>query len=320
MAVHTPLRFLFMRRLVSVLTDNQTPLKHTNILRRTGNTRTLSTASLRCKENDGDSSGTSQLGTKLTSRQAGLLRGRRPLSPLERVSRLLPQEALGPELMQLREQNQQDLDGGENTQTPNSHCIQEESGTEVAAKEEEVESHVASDTQELRTSFHQEEEQVLSTVPGDSLVTFGELLIAEYQKKRRVEFRKMFQLETGARLQSSWGFILHDDIAGKPAGCFLKTSRGVLIFIRRAALEDYVLYMKRGPAIAYPKVWSKLTFLHEDLKQSPVSECVILFSGCIDHVADDGCHRGRLCAGIRFWVRGHDSVPVQSRSAFILMS
>ncbi|RVE56967.1 hypothetical protein OJAV_G00211510 [Oryzias javanicus] len=166
---------------------------------------------------------------------------RRHLSPLERISSLLPQEVLSPEVEQLREQTQQEQDGD------TSRDFTQEAGT--VSKLEDLETHVASEAAEVpNTSFHDEE-----TLPGECFLTFGELVIAEYRKKRRVEFRKMFQLEAGSRLQSSWGIILHDDIAGQPAGCFLKTSRGVSISIRRASLEDYVLYMKRGPAIAYPK-------------------------------------------------------------------
>ncbi|KAK7905233.1 hypothetical protein WMY93_017840 [Mugilogobius chulae] len=88
---------------------------------------------------------------------------------------------------------------------------------------------------------------------GETLLTFGEFLVAEYRKKGQLEFRKMFKLQHRMRLQSSWGVIPHEDVDGKPAGTFLKTNRGVSILIRRASLEDYVLYMKRGPAISYPK-------------------------------------------------------------------
>lgn len=91
-------------------------------------------------------------------------------------------------------------------------------------------------------------------LPGEHLLTFGELLLAEYRKKGRVEFRKMFQLQDGQRLQSSWGTIGHSDIVGRHAGDFIRTIHGTPILIRRPNLEEYVLYMKRGPAIAYPKV------------------------------------------------------------------
>ncbi|KAM6973296.1 tRNA (adenine(58)-N(1))-methyltransferase, mitochondrial [Aplochiton taeniatus] len=111
---------------------------------------------------------------------------------------------------------------------------------------------LGSETPDIGTLSY-EEGQTTPTLPAERLLSFGELLIAEYRKKGRVEFRKMFQLQEGLRLQSSWGTIGHSDIAGKPCGQFLSTTRGVLILIRRASLEDYVLYMKRGPAIAYPK-------------------------------------------------------------------
>uniref|UniRef100_A0A3Q3W396 tRNA (adenine(58)-N(1))-methyltransferase n=1 Tax=Mola mola TaxID=94237 RepID=A0A3Q3W396_MOLML len=119
--------------------------------------------------------------------------------------------------------------------------------------QEELASHLASDAPLETNTSGPDEAAGWPTLPGESLLAFGELLVAEYLKKQRVEFRKMFQLQSGARLQSSWGILQHDHIVGQPAGRFLKTGRGVPIFIRRASLEDYVLFMKRGPAISYPK-------------------------------------------------------------------
>ncbi|KAK1893650.1 tRNA (adenine(58)-N(1))-methyltransferase mitochondrial [Dissostichus eleginoides] len=150
-------------------------------------TRTFSTAFVNCNENKGDDSDPSPLSSNLTFRQA-LLSKRRPLSPLERISSLMPQEALSPEVMQLRdEQNQEDPEEEANIHTQEEH--------EAIPKEEDSETHHASDA----------------------------------------------AMETD------------EDKAGQPAGRFLKTGRGIPILIRRPSLEDYVLYMKRGPAIAYPK-------------------------------------------------------------------
>ncbi|KAM9340994.1 tRNA (adenine(58)-N(1))-methyltransferase, mitochondrial [Symphorus nematophorus] len=194
--------------------------------------RTFSAGSVKYNEKERDGSGTSPPSTELSPRQPLLSRRRRPLSPLERISGLLPQDALSPEVLQLREQDQRDT----NIQP------QEESG-------HDSESHHASDA---APDAPLDGDNSL-TLPGETLLTFGDLLVAEYRKKLRVEFRKMFQLQAGGRLQSSWGTIQHEDIAGQPAGRFLKTGRGVPILIRRASLEDYTLFMKRGPAIAYPK-------------------------------------------------------------------
>ncbi|XP_015818193.1 tRNA (adenine(58)-N(1))-methyltransferase, mitochondrial isoform X1 [Nothobranchius furzeri] len=161
-----------------------------------------------------------------TSGQALLSRRRRWLSPLDRISSLLPPDVLGPEVMQLR----QEQDG------------------EATIHQEPDEEHL----EETKAPSSQEKGQRSPTLPGESVLTFGELLMAEHRKKQ-VHFRKMFQLQSGARLQSSWGVIPHNELAGRPAGRFLKTNTGVPIFFHRPSLEDYVLNMKRGPVIAYPK-------------------------------------------------------------------
>ncbi|XP_023148701.1 tRNA (adenine(58)-N(1))-methyltransferase, mitochondrial [Amphiprion ocellaris] len=256
MAVHVPFRLLLMHRLVTVCSSSQRHIKHRDMLFKVSKirkeVRSFSIACVKCNNKEADSSDCSHLRTESTSRRALLSRSRRSLSPLERISSLLPQDALSPEVMQLREQ---EPDEDTNIQLSVRHSTQEESGHNMSVNEVNPETFRAEDAEaEANTaSLHHDERQAWPTLPGESLLTFGELLIAEYRKKRRVEFRKMFQLQTGVRLQSSWGTIPHDDMAGQPAGRFLKTSRGVPIFIRRASLEDYVLYMKRGPAIAYPK-------------------------------------------------------------------
>ncbi|TKS86269.1 tRNA (adenine(58)-N(1))-methyltransferase, mitochondrial [Collichthys lucidus] len=242
MAVQMPFAGL-LHRLLRISTCSQRLLCNRGILAKLHKcrreVRTFSTGSVTWNQNEGDDPESSSLSTKLTSRQALLSRRRRSLSPLERISGLLPQDALSPEVMQLREQNQQDV------QVPVTHCTPEESGLGESPKEDDSENHHA--------AVEPHTQETSATLPGESLLAFGEQLVAEYRRKGRLEFRKMFQLQAGTRLQSSWGTILHDDIAGQPAGRFLKTGRGVPILIRRASLEDYVLFMKRGPAIAYPK-------------------------------------------------------------------
>lgn len=265
MAVQMPRAGLaFVHRLVRVGTTSQRHLSHRDTIvklhKRSREVRTFSTGSARCNEKEGDQSDPSPLSTQLSSRQALMSRRRRSLSPLERISSLLPQDTLSPEVLQLREQGQEDPGEDANVQVPAAHSARDESGQEAIPKEDDSGAHHASDaadTSETQSNraFHEEETWRSPTLPGDSLLVFGELLIAEYVgSKGRVEFRKMFQLQPGTRLQSSWGIIMHDQIAGQPAGRSLKTNRGFSIFIRRASLEDYVLYMKRGPAIAYPKV------------------------------------------------------------------
>uniref|UniRef100_A0A8D3AXA5 tRNA (adenine(58)-N(1))-methyltransferase n=1 Tax=Scophthalmus maximus TaxID=52904 RepID=A0A8D3AXA5_SCOMX len=262
MAVQMPLGgFLCMHRLVRMCTSSQRHLRHRDVLvrltKRRSEIRTFSTGLVKCKESEHEDSDSSGLSAELTSRQAPPARRSRPLSPLERISGLLPRDALSPEVMQLREQNQQEAEEDANVQESFAQSTQEQSGhpetpagTEATPKEDESDNDHSSDaTTEPSTS----ERLIPATLPGESLLVPGELLVAELYKKGRMEYRKMFNLQTGTRLHSSWGFIPHDDIAGQPAGQFLNTSLGAPVLIRRASLEDYVLYMKRGPAIAYPK-------------------------------------------------------------------
>lgn len=191
------------------------------------------------KRSQNDEEGESASSAQLSARRALLSRWRRSLSPLERVSSLLPQDALGPDVTQLRDQNQ------EGPARAFSVC---EPG------QEDPERRLSEGSEDLNPSHPSQEEGRPKTLPGETLLQFGELLMAEHLRKRQVEFRKMFQLQPAGRLLSSWGVIPHDDIVGQPAGRFLKTSRGVSILVRRPSLEDYVLCMKRGPNIAYPKV------------------------------------------------------------------
>ncbi|KAM4625126.1 tRNA (adenine(58)-N(1))-methyltransferase, mitochondrial isoform 2-T2 [Polymixia lowei] len=226
-------------------------------------------------EGEGDNSDQSPLNPNSAPR---LLFGRRrPLSPLERISSLLPQDSLSPEVLQLREQNQEKPNNGVNVQKDHSSLNESDThscnaqtesahpethmGDDPLPKEDISDAHGAfdtavrpngSETQGYGT-FPYKGDNIPTALPGESLLMFGELLIAEYRKKGRVEFRKMFKLQEGVRLQSSWGTIGHDDIAGGPSGRILTTTHGIPILIRRPSLEDYVLYMKRGPAIAYPK-------------------------------------------------------------------
>lgn len=185
---------------------------------------------------------------ELTSRSTLLSRKRRSLSPLERISGLLPQDALSPEVMQLRDLSETETT--DETELSETLLIQDDGGLSQDDSDIPEEPKTPSD------HSHEvlEDEGSCPSVPGERTLAFGELLIAEYFKKGQVEFNKLFQLQSDARLISKWGFIQHKDIVGKRAGQFLKTGEGVPILVRRASLEDYALLMKRGPAIAYPKV------------------------------------------------------------------
>lgn len=192
------------------------------------------------KRSQNDEEGESVSSKQLSARCALLSRRRRSLSPLERISGLLPEDALGPDVTWLRDQNQEGL-----------------AQVSEVCEPEVLETQQSGGPNNMNPSHPSQEEDGPQTLPGETRLRFGELLMAEHLKKRQVDFRKMFQLQPAGRLLSSWGVIPHNDIVGQPAGRFLKTSRGVSILVRRPSLEDYVLYMKRGPNIAYPKVGAR---------------------------------------------------------------
>jgi len=60
-------------------------------------------------------------------------------------------------------------------------------------------------------------------------------------------------LSEGNRFQSDKGTVEYDAIIGSPEGSVITTSRGTALIALRPRLADYVLRMKRGAAVMYPK-------------------------------------------------------------------
>ncbi|XP_068928224.1 tRNA (adenine(58)-N(1))-methyltransferase, mitochondrial isoform X1 [Petaurus breviceps papuanus] len=80
----------------------------------------------------------------------------------------------------------------------------------------------------------------------------GDLLYAEFQKGENI-FKRLFKLEATGQLSSNWGAIPYKEMIGKFPGQLLRSSIGYHFLLRRPALEEFVLFMKRGPTISYPK-------------------------------------------------------------------
>uniref|UniRef100_A0A803TQ81 tRNA (adenine(58)-N(1))-methyltransferase n=1 Tax=Anolis carolinensis TaxID=28377 RepID=A0A803TQ81_ANOCA len=140
-------------------------------------------------------------------------RRRRPLSPLERLSRLLPEELLSPEVQALR-------------------------GDEP-------------------------EPEVIPKAPSKDIpFQLGELVLAEVRRRRNGEFKRLWRLASAeGALNSTWGAVPHREILGRLPGQVLRTSAGHSLLVRRPTLEEFVLLMKRGPTIAYPKDISTMLLL-----------------------------------------------------------
>ncbi|XP_067099709.1 tRNA (adenine(58)-N(1))-methyltransferase, mitochondrial [Osmerus mordax] len=284
MSVNVPMgASLLMQRVVRTCTTNIAQQRcrplHSKVefSKWTLNTRTFGTSPV-WANNNGSNKNTSDpsLPNRMqTSRPGSQFGRRRPLSPLERISQLLPQDALSSEVAQLRE-HKQDEDEKPTEMCPQEDCNKlddfvtdaqrakggdESTGTQIedrlGIKQEPPTKYNVAEPISLEFPENETCSGHLgfsaSTLPGERSMTFGEALIAEYRKKGRVEFRKMFQLQNGVRLQSSWGTIAHNELMGFPSGMYKRTTLGIPILIRRPSLEEFVLNMRRGPAIAYPK-------------------------------------------------------------------
>ncbi|XP_067420905.1 tRNA (adenine(58)-N(1))-methyltransferase, mitochondrial [Emydura macquarii macquarii] len=164
----------------------------------------------------------------------------RGLSPLERVSRLIPEELLSKEISDLRRADHGEPRQEDRREDSDSHSLQ-----------------LPAPTRTPEAALQGDEGCMPVNTPHTSSkdVPFqaGDLILAEFRRKSYTEFRHMRNLTAGGKLNSNWGAISHLEIIGKLPGQIFRTSSGFQFLIRRPALEDFVLLMRRGPNISYPK-------------------------------------------------------------------
>lgn len=77
----------------------------------------------------------------------------------------------------------------------------------------------------------------------------GERVLLVDSKDRR----HVVTLATGKQFHSHAGSISHDELIGAPEGVELRTSGGSKLLAFRPALADFILKMKRGAQVVYPK-------------------------------------------------------------------
>lgn len=65
--------------------------------------------------------------------------------------------------------------------------------------------------------------------------------------------RYLVLLATGREFHSHLGGISHDELIGSPEGTYVKTTQGSRLVAFRPTLADFVLKMKRGAQVVYPK-------------------------------------------------------------------
>jgi tRNA (adenine57-N1/adenine58-N1)-methyltransferase len=87
-------------------------------------------------------------------------------------------------------------------------------------------------------------------VPGDPRpLAAGELVVLRDERGRR----SLIELREGGVWHSHSGALEHDRLIGAPEGTTVPTPKGVEIIALRPTREDFVLKMKRGAQVVYPK-------------------------------------------------------------------
>jgi tRNA (adenine57-N1/adenine58-N1)-methyltransferase catalytic subunit len=87
-------------------------------------------------------------------------------------------------------------------------------------------------------------------LPGtDAPLTEGELVVLTDRRGRRY----LVDLEAGGEWHSHAGLVPHDRLIGAVEGTAVRTNRNMEVVALRPTREDFVLKMKRGAQVVYPK-------------------------------------------------------------------
>ena len=65
--------------------------------------------------------------------------------------------------------------------------------------------------------------------------------------------RYLFTLHSGQQFHSHLGYVQHDELIGAPEGTRVRATGGSWFTVFRPSLAEYVLKMKRGAQVVYPK-------------------------------------------------------------------
>uniref|UniRef100_K7E169 tRNA (adenine(58)-N(1))-methyltransferase n=1 Tax=Monodelphis domestica TaxID=13616 RepID=K7E169_MONDO len=167
----------------------------------------------------------------------------------EKLTRLLPEERLSPEVKYVTTGQEEYSDEREATfppplRTPGDSCkAQQSQSEELPARS-------------------------VKSSPKEFPFQLGDLLYAEFQKGENT-FKRLFKLEATGQLNSNWGVIPYKEMIGKLPGQLFRSSTGHHFMLRRPALEEFVLLMKRGPTISYPKDMNMMLMMM-NIKQGDV--------------------------------------------------
>ena len=124
---------------------------------------------------------------------------------------------------------------------------------------------------------------------GDPFIT-GEVCLLNDPRGKQY----LVTLSENLTFQSDKGSIRHDAIVGQPEGSLIETNRGTPFVALRPRLADYVLRMKRGAAVMYPK------------DTGPLITWADIAPGCV--VVEAGTGSGGLTIALSRAVGEHGSV------------
>ena len=90
----------------------------------------------------------------------------------------------------------------------------------------------------------------MPVLPGtDAPLAAGELVVLIDRRGRRY----LVTLEAGGEWHSHAGLVPHDELIGRDEGAAVRTNRNMEVTVLRPTREDFVLKMKRGAQVVYPK-------------------------------------------------------------------
>ncbi|MFN2490310.1 MAG: tRNA (adenine-N1)-methyltransferase [Actinomycetota bacterium] len=134
--------------------------------------------------------------------------------------------------------------------------------------------------------------------------------------------RYMITLRSGQQFHSHLGAVEHDELIGGPEGRVVLTAGGSKLFAFRPTLADYVLKMRRGAQVVYPKD-SALILVYADIFPGAVVAEAGTGSGSLTlalaravgpsgtiisyEIRDD--HNARAAANIAEWYEGLGDKP-----------
>nr|XP_054758554.1 tRNA (adenine(58)-N(1))-methyltransferase, mitochondrial-like [Lytechinus pictus] len=184
----------------------------------------------------------------LEASRKGVLKGRRTLSPMERIGGMIMNN---PETEE-RTKNQNTTSESETSGIRDSKDVI--NADEIKSAQVCDSSHV----QRFRTSVDGETSVKVSDFDkaqhqGPPLVDGEYIIITRENLKRQEKLVRLIKLDASQDFKCKFGNLRHADIVGHQSGSVFVTDIGIELLIRRPSLDEYVLYMKRHPTIAYPK-------------------------------------------------------------------